>query len=230
MRMRAKLNRRTPSYELMTLIESGLASKGFNCVAGVDEAGRGPLAGPVVAAAVVFEHGRYPSGVRDSKLLTPRLREEAFLRICDKALSVGVGIVSQDAIDRINILKATHMAMMRAIFSLEKRPDFVLIDGIFAPGTGIPQKAVVGGDARSISVAAASIIAKVSRDRLMAEHDRRFPGYGFSRHKGYGTRDHIENLRRLGPCGIHRMSFRPVAEAAEEYRQSGKPANYPESE
>lgn len=203
----------------MTSMEAGLSAKGFELVAGVDEAGRGPLAGPVVAAAVIFKHGRYPSGVRDSKLLTPRLREEVFLRICSEAVSVGVGIVNEQTIDKMNILKATHLAMLRAVSSLERKPDFILIDGIFAPGSGIPQKAVAGGDSKSISVAAASIVAKVSRDRMMLEHDRRFPGYGFSEHKGYGTRNHIENLMKLGPCGIHRMSFRPVAEAAEAFRR-----------
>ncbi len=213
MQARTKLNKETPSFLCLTALEAGLAAKGFKLIAGVDEAGRGPLAGPVVASAVIFENSEYPSGIRDSKQLSPKLRDKIFYEICEKACSVGVGIVNEDIIDRINILQATHLAMTRAIHSLEKKPDFVLFDGVPAPGSGFPQKAVVGGDRRSITIAAASIIAKVSRDRIMLEHDSRFPEYGFSAHKGYGTKAHIDNLQKFGPCRIHRKSFRPVAEA-----------------
>ncbi len=210
---RANRNRETLPSVSMTTIEAGLLAKGFRMIAGVDEAGRGPLAGPVVAAAVVFEKGKYPSGIRDSKQLSPKLRDELFYKICEKASAVGVGIVNEDTIDRINILQAAHMAMLKSIASLEAKPDFVLIDGILAPRSGFPQKAVVSGDSKSISIAAASIIAKVSRDRIMVELDARFPEYGFSGHKGYGTKAHMESLKKFGPCRIHRKSFRPVAEA-----------------
>lgn len=210
---RANRNKEARTRVSMTSIETGLLKKGFRLIAGVDEAGRGPLAGPVVAAAVVFEKDKYPSGIKDSKQLSPELRDEIFYKICEKACCVGVGIVNEEIIDRINILQAAHMAMLKAISGLEAKPDFVLIDGILAPRTGFAQKAVVGGDSKSISIAAASIIAKVSRDRIMVEHDARFPEYGFSGHKGYGTRAHIESLQKFGPCRIHRKSFRPVAEA-----------------
>ncbi len=210
---RANRNREAGTPASMTSIETGLMAKGFRLIAGVDEAGRGPLAGPVVAAAVVFEKDKYPSGIRDSKQLSPKLRDEIFYKICEKACGVGVGIVNEETIDRINILQAAHMAMLKAISGLEAKPDFVLIDGIMAPRTGFAQKAVVGGDSKSISIAAASIIAKVSRDRIMLEHDARFPEYGFSGHKGYGTKAHMESLQKFGPCRIHRKSFRPVAEA-----------------
>lgn len=209
----ATRNKQTRPAAEMLSIEAGLFKKGFRLVAGVDEAGRGPLAGPVVAAAVVFEQDKYPAGIRDSKQLSPKLRDELFLKICEKALGVGVGIVNEQTIDRINILQAAHSAMLKAIASLEKKPDFVLIDGILAPKSSFPQKAVAGGDSKSISIAAASIIAKVSRDRIMMEHNARFPEYGFGEHKGYGTRAHMESLRKFGPCRIHRKSFRPVAEA-----------------
>ena len=208
-----KKNKEAPSRLYMTSFETGLAARGYKLIAGVDEAGRGPLAGPVVAAAVIFRKDDYPAGIRDSKQLSPKLRDEIFYKICGKACCVGVGIVNEAVIDRINILQASHLAMRRAIDSLESKPDFVLIDGILAPRSGFPQRAVVKGDSKSITIAAASIIAKVSRDRIMVEYDARFPTYGFSAHKGYGTKTHIENLRKFGPCTIHRKSFRPVAEA-----------------
>ncbi len=196
--------------------EARFIDKGFKLIAGVDEAGRGPLAGPVVAAAVILSPGKYPSGVRDSKQLSPSLRESLFYDICAASLAVGIGIVNERIIDRINILQATHLAMLKAIQNLETKPDFVIIDGILAPKTGLPQKAVPGGDSKSVSIGAASIIAKVSRDRMMVKHDINFPGYGFAKHKGYGTREHIESIRKLGPCSIHRMTFKPVAEAARQ--------------
>ena len=180
-------------------------------VAGIDEAGRGPLAGPVVAAAVVFRAGTSIPGVDDSKKLTPRTRAGLFDQIMSRALAVGVGSVDNTVIDGINILNATFLAMDRAVGSLGVRPGHLIIDGnLFRPGraaAGIPFTTVVGGDGVCFSIAAASIVAKVTRDRLMEEFDREYPGYGFARHKGYGTSGHREAILRLGICPIHRRSF-----------------------
>ncbi len=195
--------------------------KGFELVAGVDEAGRGPLAGPVVAAAVVFKPGEVPDGIRDSKELSPKRREELFSRICEKAVATGLGIVSEKVIDRINILRGTHQAMRRAIASLNLKPDLSMIDGMRVPGVNWLQKPIVDGDRVSASIAAASIIAKVTRDRMMIAQDRVYPQYGFASHKGYGTRAHVAALEKYGPCKIHRFSFRPVREVVER-REHGK--------
>ena len=179
-------------------------------IAGVDEAGRGPLAGPVVAAAVIFDRKRIPKGLDDSKQMQANAREEAYARIFDFALAVGVGEASVDEIDLVNIRQATHLAMARAIRALALQPDFALVDGNDAPALPCPCDTIVDGDARSVSIAAASIIAKVTRDRLMrALHDN-FPGYGWITNKGYGTEEHREALARLGPCVHHRRSFAPV--------------------
>ncbi len=181
-------------------------------IAGIDEAGRGPLAGPVVAAAVVFQAGTFITGVDDSKKLTPRARDRLFDQIMIRALAVGVGSVDNTVIDDINILNAAFLAMDRAVGALGIRPGHLIVDGnLFRPGTatsGIPFTTVVGGDGECFSIAAASIVAKVTRDRLMVEFDREYPGYGFARHKGYGTADHREAILRLGMCPIHRRSFR----------------------
>ncbi len=187
--------------------------RGVELVAGVDEAGRGPLAGPVVAAAVIFKPGEVPDGIRDSKELSPKRREELFSQICEKAAATGLGIVSEKVIDRINILRGTHQAMRRAIASLNLRPGISLIDGMSVPGGDWLQEPIVNGDKVSVSIAAASIIAKVTRDRIMLEQDRVYPQYGFASHKGYGTRAHMAALKKYGPCKIHRFSFRPVREA-----------------
>ncbi len=187
--------------------EQALWEKGLSLVAGVDEAGRGPLAGPVVAAAVVFPSGVALPGVDDSKRLTPSQREILFDEIHACALAVGVGVVSHDEIDSINILQATFQAMRVALDSLGVEPEHVLVDGNRFCGTGIPYTAIVDGDAKCHAIAAASIIAKVTRDRMMCEYDRVFPGYGFAGHKGYGTAVHREALARLGPCPIHRLTF-----------------------
>lgn len=196
--------------ELMRRFEKEALAKGLELVAGVDEAGRGPLAGPVVAAAVIFKHDEYPDGVRDSKQLSSKRREEFFFKICGKAVAVGLGIVSEKVIDRINILRATQQAMRKAIGALNVDPDIVLIDGMKVPQLNRMQKAIVDGDTLSVSIAAASIIAKVTRDRIMLEQDSVYPQYGFASHKGYGTRDHFAALAEHGPCKIHRFSFRPV--------------------
>jgi ribonuclease HII len=184
---------------------------GYACVAGIDEAGRGPLAGPVVAAAVVLPIDCTIDGLQDSKRLTARQRQRVYAAILQCALGYGIGMVSNTEIDRLNILQATRQAMRQALFELEQRPDLALIDGNQKIDSGIPERTIVRGDARCASVAAASVIAKVTRDRLMTAYAVRFPGYGFEQHKGYPTRAHYACLRTLGPCAIHRLSFRGVA-------------------
>ena len=187
--------------------EEALWRCGIRHVAGVDEAGRGPLAGPVVAAAVIFPPGVLIAGVDDSKKLSPERREALFSAIHEHAVAVGVGIVGHAEIDEINILQATFKAMHGALTSLAVSPGHILVDGNRFVGSGVPFTAIVDGDARCHAIAAASIIAKVTRDRLMCEYDLLYPGYGFARHKGYGTAAHREALSRLGVCPIHRRSF-----------------------
>jgi ribonuclease HII len=179
-------------------------------VAGIDEAGRGPLAGPVVAAAVILAADRRVKGLADSKLLPPERRQELFDLIHDRAVAIGVGIVDHQTIDRINILQATRLAMLEAVGRLAVVPDLVITDFVALTGLPCPQRNLVDGDARCASVAAASIVAKVTRDRLMQEADREFPDYGFARHKGYATPDHLLALDRLGPCPLHRRTFSGV--------------------
>lgn len=199
---------------LFDLTETGLyhfeqqaRSRGYAQVAGIDEAGRGPLAGPVVAAAVILQPDLPLVGVNDSKKLTERQRERLFEQINQQALAVGVGIVDASTIDRINILQATRQAMLEAMQQLALQPDLLLIDGITPIATQLPQQTIKQGDQRSASIAAASIIAKVTRDRLMLTYDQQFPQYGFARHKGYGSAAHLAALRCHGPCPIHRLSF-----------------------
>ncbi|NLH73685.1 MAG: ribonuclease HII [Verrucomicrobia bacterium] len=200
--------------------ERRLMFEGVVLVAGVDEAGRGPLAGPVVAAAVIFPggvvHEGLPSalsGLTDSKKLSPGKRDEFFEALVGwRELDYGIGMVEAETIDELNILRATHLAMRRAIGGLRQEPQHVLVDGLPVPTIGHPQTAMVKGDSRSYSIAAASVLAKVTRDRLMLEYDRRYPNYGFARHKGYPTPEHLDALARFGPCPIHRRSFAPVRE------------------
>jgi ribonuclease HII len=179
-------------------------------IAGVDEAGRGPLAGPVVAAAVILERRNIPRGLNDSKKMTAEAREIAFAAILECALAVGVGEASVDEIDFVNIRQATHLAMARAIRALAIAPMFALVDGNDAPALPCPCDTIVEGDGRSVSIAAASIVAKVTRDRLMRALHEEHPGYGWFSNKGYGTGEHLEALGRLGPCRHHRRSFAPV--------------------
>ena len=181
-------------------------------IAGVDEAGRGPLAGPVVAACVVLPASAVLRGVRDSKEMTPDERADGAGRIWATAVGWGVGVASVEEVDAFNIRMATLLAMRRAVEALGIQPQGLLIDGKDQIFTTIPCEAVVDGDAKSLAVAAASVVAKVTRDGLMDEADRGFPGYGFAQNKGYGTPDHLEALRERGPCLIHRRSFRPVRE------------------
>jgi ribonuclease HII len=179
-------------------------------IAGIDEAGRGPLAGPVVAAAVILDRKRIPKGLDDSKQMQPEDREEVYARIMERAVAVGVGEASVDEIDLINIRQATHLAMARAVRALAIAADFALVDGNDPPALPCPCDTIVDGDARSASIAAASIVAKVTRDRMMrALHDL-FPGYGWFNNKGYSTEEHLEALTRLGPTIHHRRSFAPV--------------------
>lgn len=200
--------------------------KGFRSVAGVDEAGRGPLAGPVVAGAVILPPEGLPSGINDSKKLTPSKRDELFDKIREKALAVGVGQASVAEIDQLNIYRAAQLAMERAIGALGMKPDYLLTDAMPLPALkAIPQKPLVHGDALSLSIAAASIIAKVTRDRLMVELHRRYPAYGFEGHKGYGTEEHMNALENHGPCPEHRLSFAPVMETLAK-KSPGGPLGY----
>ena len=181
-------------------------------VAGVDEVGRGPLAGPVYAAAVILDSKRLPAGLDDSKKMSEARREKAFDAIMSSALAVGIGVASVAEIDRINILAATMLAMRRAVDRLSVAPVHALIDGNKVPALPCPADAIVKGDSKVLSIAAASIIAKVTRDRVMSELDLAFPGYGWARNKGYGTADHMQALARLGPSVHHRTSFAPIAQ------------------
>ncbi|WP_448384567.1 ribonuclease HII [Desulfosoma sp.] len=190
--------------------DNAIRRRGFRLVAGVDEVGRGPLAGPVVAAAVILAENTSLPGVTDSKKVTPRRREELAALIRARAVAVSVGCAEHDEIDRTDILRATFSAMLRAIQSLKVSPDFVLLDGPYTLPLAVPQRGVIQGDVRSLSIAAASIIAKVHRDRLMDDYHSLYPAYGFHRHKGYPTAEHREALRRFGPCPIHRRSFQGV--------------------
>ena len=182
-------------------------AEGFRTVCGVDEAGRGPLAGPVCAAAVILPAGLVIDGLNDSKKLTDKKRRELFNVIAQNAVSYGIAMASEREIDEINILQATFLAMQRALDKLEVRPGLALIDGNRAKDFGLPVRTIVKGDSLSASIAAASILAKVTRDRLMEELDEAYPQYGFAVHKGYGTKRHYEALREYGPCGIHRQTF-----------------------
>ena len=194
--------------------EHRLTGSGYSIIAGIDEAGRGPLAGSVFASAVVLPAGFIPQGINDSKKLTPRVRERLHQQLTSEPdVLWAVAKKTASEIDLLNILRATHAAMRNAWELLEPRPDHVLIDGLPVPQFPCPQTALVGGDAISLSIAAASIIAKVERDREMEEMDRLYPEYGFAKHKGYPTAEHFAKLRLHGPCPIHRRSFAPVAQA-----------------
>ena len=204
----------TPTYDE----EAALVQDGFAVIAGVDEAGRGSLAGPVVAGAVVLPihpRGDWISGIRDSKLLSPLQRDAALQRMRDVPVTMATGAASASEIDDIGIIGATRNAMARAIESLPIRPDFLLLDAILLPDVDIPQNSIIKGDAKHLSIAAASIVAKVTRDSMMCDLDEEFPGYGFAQHKGYATRQHLDGLESLGACPIHRRTFAPVRRLTE---------------
>ena len=193
-----------PDYEF----EKAAVNSGFSCICGVDEAGRGPLAGPVCAAAVILPEGAVIEGLDDSKKLTEKKRERLYDIIKETAVAYSVAYGTLEEIETVNILEATYLAMNRAIEGLSVKPDFALIDGNRVPrGIKIPCETIVKGDSKSMSVAAASVLAKVTRDRLMLEYDKKYPEYNFKKHKGYGTKEHTKLIKQYGPCEIHRLSF-----------------------
>ena len=199
--------------------EENLRKKGFSYVAGIDEAGRGPLAGSVVAAAVILPFGFEAKGINDSKKISPKLREEYFSYLVNhQEVIYGIASVSAKRIDEINILQATYEAMRKAVASLSKKPDFCLIDGLPVPNFPIASQGVVKGDSKVLSIAAASILAKVTRDRQMEKLNQQFPEYGFARHKGYATKLHLKALHTYGICPIHRQTFQPVAQLSLSFK------------
>ncbi len=203
--------------EISTLyFEEQAKAKGFKAIAGIDEAGRGPLAGPVVAAAVILPDGFELPGLTDSKKLTEKQRDALYPLICEQARAVGIGVASAVEIDQVNILQATLKAMQRAIIRLPESPDHLLIDGITPLPLPISQQTLKKGDSRSLSVAAASVVAKVVRDRIMYSLDKQHPGYGFAKHKGYGTAQHRQAIADLKPSRHHRASFAGVREYLEK--------------
>ncbi len=197
-------------HQTMAFFEGQCYGAGYRNIAGIDEVGRGPLAGPVVAAAVIFSRGWIDEEITDSKRLSPQKREELYGKILSNSRSVGIGVVDQAEIDRTNILQASLKAMEMAVGKLSPPPDYLLVDGIYGIPIRIPQRCIKRGDTLSISIAAASIVAKVTRDRMMIEHHEKYPQYNFPKHKGYGTREHLEAIRKFGCCELHRMTFRGV--------------------
>lgn len=196
-------------FKQISKYEQELRSAGFTHIAGIDEVGRGPLAGPVVAAAVILPEDFYLAGINDSKKLTEANREKYYEYIMTEAIAVGIGSVDAKEIDNVNIYEATKKAMLAAVNNLDENPDYLLIDAMKLE-TSYPSNSIIKGDAKSISIAAASIVAKVSRDRLMKQYEGKYPGYGFSRNMGYGTKEHLQGLEKIGPSPIHRKSFAPV--------------------
>lgn len=192
--------------------EKKASKKGFSQIAGIDEAGRGPLAGPVVSAAVILPDSLPPLGIADSKKLTPKKRDYLFDKIYDYAVAVGIGIVGPAEIDRINILEAARLSMVFAVKDLKAPPDYLMIDGPFRIASDLSQEPIRKGDSLSISIAAASIVAKVTRDRIMQKYHQDYPQFGFSQHKGYPTKAHKAAIREYGCCPIHRRSFKGVKE------------------
>lgn len=196
-------------YQEMLQFERQARLRGYHAIAGIDEVGRGPLAGPVVTAAVILPENAGLFGVNDSKQLSAHQREELFDEIQAKAVSIGIGIMDQQVIDKVNIYQATKLAMQQAIDHLSIKPDFLLIDAMKLANQ-IPQENLIKGDARSVSIAAASIIAKVTRDRMMVDFSKLYPGYGFEHNAGYGTKEHLEGLQKYGITPIHRRTFAPI--------------------
>ncbi|KXZ40056.1 RNase HII [Alkalithermobacter thermoalcaliphilus JW-YL-7 = DSM 7308] len=191
----------------MKIFENEAYKRGFRYIGGIDEAGRGPLAGPVVAAVVVLSEDTIIKGINDSKKLSLKKRQELFDIIKEKAIDYGIGIVDNNEIDKLNILNATYEAMKKALFNLKNTPDYLLIDALTIPNINIPQKPIIEGDRKSISISAASILAKVTRDKIMEEYDKLYPQYKFAKHKGYGTKEHYEAIKIYGITPIHRKTF-----------------------
>lgn len=209
---------RSQLTDRMTHLEQMLADKGYHAICGVDEVGRGPLAGPVVAAAVIMPPDITIEGLTDSKKLSAPRRQEIFEEIVEMGLVCAVGVLDHETIDRMNILRASLMAMRKAVMDLKQAPDIVLVDGNYLiPNIEQPQFAVVGGDRQCQSISAASIVAKITRDSIMDKYEAMYPSFSFSKHKGYPTPEHLEELREHGPTDIHRRSFRPVAELINNY-------------
>ena len=195
--------------EQMLRYEKELYKAGYQAIAGIDEVGRGPLAGPVVAAAVILPPECKIKGLNDSKKIPKKKHQEIYQAVLDKALAVGVGLRDNDIIDQVNIYEATKLAMKEALSKLNLKPDYLLIDAMKLD-VDIPQESIIKGDANSLSIAAASIVAKVTRDKLMADYDKKFPGYDFAKNAGYGTRSHLQGLERSGVTPIHRKTFEPI--------------------
>lgn len=193
---------------LMWDIERAKNAEGYRTVAGVDEAGRGPLAGPVCVAAVILPENLYLEKINDSKKLSDKVKDRLYDEIKEKALAYSIVLVSNEEIDKLNILNATFKGMCRAVNSLDVKPDYVLVDGNQIKGMDVPHECVVKGDAKSISIAAASVLAKVTRDRYMTELDKKYPQYNFKKHKGYPTKEHYEAISKYGPSEVHRKSFK----------------------
>ena len=210
-RQYAKKAERAAQFDRMQKFERAAKQKGYRMIAGIDEVGRGPLAGPVVAAAVILPEGMEDIGLDDSKKLSAKKREEIFEMIKEQAVAIGIGIVDAFTIDKINIYEASKVAMKRAIELLHEQPDYLLIDAMKLD-TGIPEEGIIKGDTKSISIAAASIVAKEVRDQMMKDYEQLYPGYGFAQNAGYGTKAHMEGLKKLGPTPIHRLTFAPVKE------------------
>lgn len=200
-----KLQKERQRIETMKVYEKEYEDRGFVC--GIDEVGRGPLCGPVVAGAVILPKDCQILYLNDSKKLSEKKREELYEVIMDQAVAVGIGMAGPERIDEINILQATYEAMRQAIYNLPVKPDVLLNDAVTIPGVDLMQVPIIKGDAKSVSIAAASIVAKVTRDRMMTEYDRIYPGYDFASNKGYGTKTHREALKEMGPCPIHRKTF-----------------------
>ena len=205
-----RTQRERERLDAMYVYERAAIAAGHAIVAGVDEAGRGPLAGPVAVAAVILPQECYLAHLNDSKKLSHAVREELFAQIIEQAISYHVALMDADMIDRMNILQATRTGMYEAIAALTHAPDEVLIDAVELPKLSMPSQSIIKGDAKSASIAAASILAKVTRDHLMESYDIQYPNYGFAKHKGYGTQEHIDAIRKYGICSIHRKSFDPI--------------------
>ena len=208
-------NKIIPSFA----VELHLNNKGYKLIAGLDEVGRGPLAGPVVAAAVILDpqaNNQYYKELRDSKVLTANQRQRIASVVTETAIDSGIGWVNSDEIDELGIVRATKCAMLRALATLEIKPDYLLIDALALPEAKLPFNAIISGDAKCRSISAASIVAKVARDRYMVNTEDTYPGYGFAQHKGYPSQYHLQRLTELGPCPIHRRTFGPVRTIAEQ--------------